>query len=460
MTARPLARLVSLGVVASLFALPTVSAQAQSAGDLQGLLRDTEIEAILHQDADPLFVAAGLDPKTITVALIGDKELNAFTSTGRFMGINTGLIQATKTPNQLKGVIAHETGHIAGGHAVREDEMARSALRPMLLTLGIAAAALLSGSPDSTDAAAAIASAAPGNGQIAALGYSREQESRADQAGVGFLEKAGESGKGLVDFFDNFRYQEVFAKAKQYAFFQDHPLSSERIDLLRSRVESLPHYKTVDTPEEIATHAIMQAKIDGFMNPRQALSKYKESDPSVAARYARSIALFQTKQPDEALKVLDTLLADQPKNPYFWELKGQILFEYNRAAEAEPAQRKSVELKPEAPLLMINLAQTLITLPDSAKHDEAIAVLRKALTVEDDNETAWHLLARAYGEQDQKGLNLWATAEEYYAGGDLAGARNYATRARGELAANSPEWRRVADILSQAAPRGGRGGQN
>jgi predicted Zn-dependent protease len=345
MTARPLARLIShrliLGaVVAGLLAAPLSGAQAQNAGDLQGLLRDTEIEAILHQDADPIFVAAGLDPKNITVALIGDKELNAFTSTGRFMGLNTGLILAAKTPNQLRGVIAHETGHIAGGHSVREDEMARSALKPMLLTLGIAAAALFSGSPDSTDAAAAIASSAPGNGQIAALGYSREQESRADQAAVGFLEKAGESGKGLVDFFDNFRYQEVFAKAKQYAFFQDHPLSSERIDLLRSRVEALPHYNTADTPEDIATHAMMQAKIDGFMNPRQALAKYKESDTSVPARYARSIALYQTKQPDEALKVLDTLLADQPKNPYFWELKGQILFEYNRAAEAEPAQRK------------------------------------------------------------------------------------------------------------------------
>jgi predicted Zn-dependent protease len=172
---------------------------------------------------------------------------------------------------------------------------------------------------------------------LGALGYSRDQESRADQAGAGFLEATGQSGRGLVEFFDNFRYQEVFDQSRRFAYFRSHPLSGDRIDALRSRVEKLPHYNAVDDPASLAEHEIMKAKLEGFINPGVAIVKYKENDRAFPARYARAIAYYQMKEPDRALKILDGLIAENPNNPYLWELKGQILFEFNRVKEAEGA---------------------------------------------------------------------------------------------------------------------------
>ena len=231
------------------------------------------------------------------------------------------------------------------------------------------------------DAAVALMGSAGQFGTLAALGYSREQEGRADQAGLGLLDKAGISGRGLVEFFDKFRYQEVFQEARRYAYFRSHPLSSDRIERLRSKAETLPDYDKVDSEEALAEHAIMKAKLQGFINPQRALIDYSEKDDSYPARYARAIAYYQTKDPDRAIRMIDELLLEQPENPYLWELKGQILFEFARAPEAEAPQRKSVELMPEAPLLRINLGQTLIALNDEAKLEEGIAELRKALTL-------------------------------------------------------------------------------
>jgi predicted Zn-dependent protease len=315
--------------------------------------------------------------------------------------------------------------------------------------MGLGVLAAIAGS---ASAAAGLATSAPYFGALGAMGYSREQESRADQAGATILEKAGLSGKGLADFFDNFRYQEVFDEARRYAYFRDHPLSSDRIEALRSRVEKMPHYNTPDTPEALAEHKIVQAKLDGFINPQTALVKYDEKDTSYPARYARAIAYYQMKEPDKALKRIDALLQDQPNNPYLWELKGQILFEFGRAPEAEAPQRRSVELKPEAPLLRINLGQTLIALDDPKKVDEGVVELKKALTQEDDNAVAWRLLAEAYDKRGQDGLARLATAEYNFAIGDATQARVFAMRAREKLNKNSPEWRRATDIVLVSEP--------
>jgi predicted Zn-dependent protease len=419
------------------------------AQDGMSLLRDTEIEEILHSSADPIFQAAGFDPKDVRILLIGDKDLNAFAAAGRQIGLNSGLILQTENPNQLKGVIAHETGHLSGGHPIRSDELMRAGLRPMLLTMGLGILAMAAGAPD---AGAALLASSAQFGTLGALGYSREQESRADQAGAGFLEKTGQSGKGLVDFFDNFRYQEVFQEARRFPYFRSHPLSSERIELLRGRVEKQSHYDAVDTPEDIARHEIMKAKLDGFLNPAQSLIKYKETDKAYPARYARAIAYYQTKDPDRAIKLIDELIAEQPDNPYLFELKGQILFEFARTAEAEEPQRKSVELKPDAPLLRINLGQTLINLDDAQKRDEGIAELKKAILQEDDNAVAWRLLAEAYDRRGDDGLARLATAEAYFSVGAEKEARVFAMRARELFEKNTVEWRRATDIVLASKP--------
>jgi predicted Zn-dependent protease len=365
------------------------------------------------------------------------------------MGIYTGLILESENPNQLQGVIAHEVGHLAGGHSARSGEMNAAGMKPFLLTMGLGVIAALAGAPD---AAAGIVSSAGYFGTLGAMGYSREQEGRADQAGAAILERAGLSGRGLVSFFDKFRYQEVFQEARRYAYFRSHPISSDRIEMLRQKVERMPHYHEVDDEAAMSEHAIMKAKLLGFMTPQAALNKYDEKDTSFPARYARSIAYYQLREPEKALKIIDLMLADQPENPYLWELRGQVLFEYGRAAEAEAPQRKSVALKPEAPLLRINLAQTLIALPERAKIDEGVVELKKALTQENDNAVAWRMLADAYDKQGEDGLARLATAEYNFHIGDQRQALVFAMRAREMLAKDTPEWRRATDIVLVSKP--------
>ena len=421
---------------------------AAQLGPGETLIRDTEIEEILHRDSAPIFKAAGIDPNGVQIVLVGSKEINAFAAPG-VMAVNTGLILQAKNPNELQGVMAHEVGHLAGGHSFRSADYSRAGMVPMILTMGLGVLAAIAGSGD---AAAGLISSAPYFGALGAAGYGREQEARADQAGATLLEKAGLSGRGLAEFFDNFRYQEVFAQYRRYKYFIDHPLSSDRIESLQNRVVTLAHYDVKDSPEALSEHEIMKAKLDGFINPQVTMTKYDEKDMSYPARYARAIAYYQMKEPDQALKRVDALLAEQPNNPYLWELKGQILFEFGRVPEAEAPQRKSVELKPDGPLLRINLGQTLIAVGDRKKTEEGIAELKKALTQEQDNAVAWRILAEGYDKHGDEGLARLATAEYDYNVGNMKLAREFAIRARERLPKDGPDWRRATDIVLVSKP--------
>ena len=416
-------------------------------------IRDTEIEEILHQESDPVFAAAGLNPKDVDIVIIQDKDLNAGTATGQLIGINTGLILRTENPNELAGVMAHETGHAAAGHPVRgEAEMQRAGLAPMILTLALGVLAAAAGA---TGPGLALATSAPTFGMLNALAYSREQESRADQAAVTYLERSGQSARGLVDFFDNLRYQEVFSEARRYKFFVDHPISGDRIDALRRRAVEQPHWGAVDSPPAIERHEIMKAKLAAFTDyPQQTFVKYKEGDRSFPARYARAIAYYRQLDTDRALRLIDGLIQDYPQDPYLFELKGQVYFESGRPKEAEAAHARSVELKPDAPLLRVNLAQAMLAQEDSHRADEAMTHLRKALTLEKDNSFAWRLMAQAYDAKGEGGEARLASAEEKFALGDNVQARIFALRARELLRRNTPEWRRATDIVLVSSPSG------
>ncbi len=414
------------------------------------IIRDTEIEEILHEEADPIFVAAGLDPKAVQIHLVESNEVQAFSAGGQQVFIYTGLILQTKNPNQLIGVIAHETGHIAGGHIARSGAFGRAALGPMLITIGLGVLAALAGSPD---AAAALVFSSGYFGELNALTYSREQESRADQAAATYLERAGVSGRGLVEFLDNFRYQEVFDDEKKYPFFRDHPLSDDRISALQVRVKQLSHFDDVDSPQAIARHAIMKAKLQGFIGGgAMVLSEYPPADTSFPARYARAISLYRQTEIEPALKEIDTLIAEQPTNPYLWELKGQVLFEAGRAREAEPAHRRSVELAPDAPLLRTNLAQALIAEGGAAQIDEAILHIRRSLSKEPDSPLSWRLLSEAYDAKNDPGMARLAAAEQNFYLGQMLNARTFAYNARELLKKDTPEWRRATDIILASKP--------
>ncbi len=444
--------LLATGALVALTALSlyTPVARAQSDDDSASIIRDTEIEEILHQDTDAVFQAAGLDPKSVKLLIIGTKDINAETASGPTILIYTGLIMETKTPNELIGVLAHETGHAAGGHIARSDEGVKNALKTFLLTMGLGLAAAAAGRPD---AGAGLMYSADYFATLNYLGYSRVQEADADQAAATYLEHAGISGKGLVDFFDTFRYEEVFDHAHQYPFFQSHPLTSDRIEALRVRVEKMPHYNTPDSPEAIEKHKLMVAKLKGFMNPPyQTLAEYKETDKSFPARYARAIAWYKADETDRSLKDIDALLADYPNNPYLYELRGQVLFDAGRIKESEAPYRKAVELKPNAPLLRILLGQTLESEEDKSKLDDSIAQLKRALDLENDNPDAWQYLARAYDAKGDPGMARLATAEQDYALGQLKDARVFAMRAREMLPKDTPQWRRATDIVLVSQP--------
>jgi predicted Zn-dependent protease len=441
---------LAVGAIATVWvALAAPVARAQDVPPVP-YIPDTEIEETIKAETAPVLAACGVDPRQVHFYLVPDKDLNAFTAGGTAIFINTGLIQETQVPNQLIGVVAHECGHISGGHAARSDEMMHAGLKPMLLTMGLGILAAAAGAPD---AGAALLMSSGYFGTLSVLKYSRVQEASADQAAATSLEKAGLSGKGLVEFFDNFRYQEVFADARRYKYFQSHPLTGDRIEALRRRVEVGKHYNDVDSPEAIARHDIMKAKLDAYMDPpQQTFMKYKETDTSFKARYARAIAYEQAKELDKSMQLIDALLADYPTNPYVWEVKGQIYFESGRPVQAEAANRRSVELKPDGPLLKINLAQSILAEERQGGPEEAVLLLKSALSEDKEEPLAWRLLGEAYDAKHMGGQARLAIAEYHYSLGDYNGAKAFAMRARELLPQNTPDWRRATDIVLVSKP--------
>jgi predicted Zn-dependent protease len=417
---------------------------AASPASAQSAIRDTEIEGIIYEWSAPVFTAMGLEPSEVEILLISDNDLNAFATRGRIMGLNTGLILKTRTANELLGVVAHEGGHIKNRHTLRDGAQG-AAMQPMLMTMALGALAIAVGAPT---AGAVLMGNSQYFGTLSALRYMTHQEGEADNTGVRALENAGESGRGLVSFFENFRSQEVFSDARRFPYFRSHPLSSARIENLRRFVAEQSNYDRVDSPERAAQHALILAKIHAFMDePNQTLRDYPESDASLPGRYARSIAWYRDGQTERALSAVDEMLAEQPENPYFWELKGQILFEEGRPGESIGAHQRSVELKSDAPLLRINLAHALIETRDPENLDQAIAELKRATILEDDNTMAWRLLSQAYASQGKEGEARLASAEMYFAAGAEREATQFALRARDMLRPGTTEWTRAMDIV-------------
>jgi predicted Zn-dependent protease len=442
-----------LAAVAALALLPSSLAPPALAQTPRiSVIRDTEIEELIHKEGEPMWRAAGLNPDNVKIVIMGDPDINAFTAGGQTIYVNTGLIQATKNPNQLVGVLAHETGHITGGHVARES-MYKPALATYLLTMGLGILAAVAGAPD---AGAGLLYSSDYFATLTALTYSRVQEASADQAAAGFLERAHMSGRGLVDFFDYFRYQEAFSDARKYRFFIDHPLTEERISSLQAKVEKSPYFSVVDGPEALAEHAVMVAKLKAFMNqPQQTFIDYKETDTSFPARYARAIAYYRALDTDKAIKLTDALIADYPNDretPFLYELRGQILFESGKPKEAAESLTKAVALKPNAPLLQIMLGQELLAQEDKSKIDEAIVHLQKALQLENDNAEAYFMLAQAWDAKGDAGRARLATAEQNFYLGQMKEARGFALRARESLAKDSPDYRKATDIVLASQP--------
>ncbi|TGY89603.1 M48 family peptidase [Marinicauda algicola] len=416
----------------------------------QSLVRDAETEILLRGYTDPLLIAAGLDPEAVDLYLVGDMEFNAFVTGGQNIFMNTGTIVISDQPNEIKGVLAHEIGHITGAHLARFGDASRSALATFALTLGVGLAAALAGEGR---AGAAIMASGSQFATLDMLRYTRAQEAGADQAALGYLEATGQSGRGLVTTFERFRFQEVMSQQRRMEYFRSHPLSSDRVAALRTRVEASPYADVTDSPEEVDALRRVQAKIIGFMvPPAQTFSRYPESDESVPARYARSVAWYKQGNLDRGRAELATLIAEEPANPFFHELEGQMLFESGRIEESIAPYRRAVDLMPESALLRIGLAGSLIAAGGPERLDEAKTHLRFALTEEPDNPLGWYQLSLAHQALGETAQAELATAERAYAVGNTVEAFQFAKRAQEDLEEGTPSWLRAAEIIAVAQP--------
>ena len=413
------------------------------------LIRDAETEHIIRQLAEPVFAAAGLDAASVKIHLVQDSALNAFVAGGQRIFIYTGLILATKDPGQMAGIIAHETGHIAGGHLARAQEALRDATAQSIIAIIIGAAGIAAGG---RNAGAAVIL---GGGEAAGrsfLQYSRIQESAADQAALRFLERTGQSARGLVEVLDLIGKQEPL-RAHQNPYTQSHPLSRERISALQANVARSPYADTAPHRDLVEAYARLRAKLGGYIEgTATTLRRFPETDQSVAARYARALAYHKIPDIDRALSEVDSLLTGGGAgDPYFNELKGQILYENGRIAESIAPYRRAVSFAPGEPLLLISLAQALNAMNQRGQFAEAVTHLEEAVRLDPGIPGAWLQLAIAYGRSERFGLSSLASAERAFLIGRLGEAQTHARRAQDQLAPGTPGSLRAQDIFNAAA---------
>jgi predicted Zn-dependent protease len=431
----------AIGLAASL-----VIAQAAAAGE--SIIRDTEIEADIRTMVTPIWKAAGLEPSSLHVYLVEDKQINSFVAGGQNEFINSGLIMRSETPNQLIGVLAHETGHIAGGHLTRFQEAARNASIEGIIAMVLAAGATVLGRGSGGGGALL---GAQGVAERAFMQYSITQEASADHAAMTFLDASGQSARGLLQFFQILQGEEMLAGIHEDPYLRTHPLTAQRIDYLRNHVEHSRFSNVPDSQTNIDLLKRIKVKLDAFVSPPSStLAAYPEKDQSVLARYARAIAYYRTPKLDKALPTIDGLIRDYPNDPYYRELKGQMLFENGRIAEAVQPYEDAVRLAPTAPLLRISLAQVYIESNDPKVNKRAIAYLNDAMRTEDKEAQGWHLLATAYGRDNQIGMAALALAEEGLASGKKKDAQQQAIRAKALLPKNSAGYNRAENVHSEA----------
>jgi predicted Zn-dependent protease len=414
-----------------------------------GLLQDTETERTLRSYEDPILKVAGLDPAAVKMYIVNDPSINAFVAEGQNIFVNSGLFIQLRTPNELIGVIAHETGHIAGGHLSRDTEAIKKATIPMLLSMvvGIAAAVMGAG-----QAAGMIMV----GGQQAAMAqfnsFSRVQEATADQMGQKFLRATHQSGVGMVHVFERMADEQARASMHPDALATDHPADRDRVVALQGIAESSPYYNVTDSPEAQHEFDMIKAKMIGYLAPvPDVLKLYPPSNLSKPARYARAMAYMRKPDLKMALGEINSLIKDEPDNPYFYEMLGQIYVEMSQPEKGLAPYQKSVDLLPDAPELRVALAAAQLATEKHALAQSAVDNLKIALQQDDEDIFAWYLVAQGYSILGNQPMADLATAERFYASGNAA-ALVFAQRAQRALPEGSADWQRANDIVAIVTP--------
>ncbi len=409
-------------------------------------IRDAETEAALRLYSKPILQAAGLSPEAVKIYIINDKSLNAFVAGGQKMFINTGLLVATKSAGAVIGVLAHETGHIAGGHLTRvgaaSERSSAQAIAGFLL--GGAAIALGQG-----ELGQAIAIGGQALGADSFLKYTRAQEGAADQAAMRLLDATGQSAQGLAAFLSMLQGQELLSPQYQDAYARTHPVTQTRIKALRAHMVKSSFSNTPIAPEIQAIHNRIRAKLIAFLDPpSRTLRRYKKTDLSIESQYARAIAFHKAARIDEAVKTMSSLLVKHPKDPYFLELMGQILFENGRIHESLPYYTAAAKFAPSSALIRVALAYAQIETNKPKLIKPAIENLQISLRYERYNPSTWRALAKAYGRQKNDLQASLALGEEALLLNDPSAATHFGRRVKKLAKRGSPEWLKGDDILA------------
>jgi len=446
----PLAVLLAATVVLGSF--PAGAAQENRGPPI---LRDTESEALLREYTRPILRAAGLEKQNIQMVIINDGAFNAFVADGRRIFVNYGAIMQSATPNQLIGVLAHETGHLAGGHLAKLRQQLANAQTQMIIATLLGAGALAVGASTgggNSGLANAGAAALAGPQEMirrSMLSYQRQQEENADRAGVKFLTSTGQSPKGMYETFKRFTSESLFAARGADPYLQSHPMPSERVASLEEFAHASPYWDKKDDPSLQLRHDMVRAKISAFMErPDTVNRRYPISDGSMPARYAHAISTYLHGDLRSALSQIDALIQQQPTNAYFYELRGQALMEGGRPAEAIAPLRKAVAMSGSAPLIEMLLGQALVATDNRAYTDEAISILRAAVARETEAPIGYTQLAMAYGRKGNYAEADLASAQAAFLRGDNKTARELASRAKTRFAIGSPGWVKADDIVA------------
>ncbi|MFY7746127.1 MAG: M48 family metalloprotease [Erythrobacter sp.] len=444
MRGRPNPLTVCLALLASLlFAVQPATAQS--------LLRDAETEQLLLDMAAPLIEASELEPGNVELVLINDNSINAFVAGGQVIYVHTGLLNAAETANEVQGVLAHELGHITAGHVVRFNERTKAANGISILSLLLGVGAALAGAGE---AGMGIIAA----GQQAALGsflaFNRDQEASTDLAGARYLSGAGISGKGMIKFFERLRGNEIragYSQADESAYGRTHPLTGDRIQVLRSLLEEDRAWNAEPDPDLQERFVRARAKLFGYLSePHRTLAVYPPRDTSVPARYARAYAYHKDARVDLALAETDALLAREPDNPWFLELKGQVLLESGRPRDALVPLRRATELTRAHPLIAGMLGHALIATEDKANFAEAENVLRASVQRDRYNPFAWYQLGVVYEARGDIPRARLASAEQQVMNRLYPQALANAQAAEAYLPYGSPDWIRAQDVALEA----------
>ena len=416
-------------------------------------VRDAETERLLKDYASPILRAAGFRDDSIQPILVNDKSFNAFVLDSKRIFVNLGVIMDAETPNEVIGVLAHETGHIAGNHLVRLRQAASNAqlLAVIGTVLGVSAIAIggVSNSTDSAKSAVAIIGGGTNIAKRTILAYKRSEETAADRAAITYLKKTKQSAKGLLKVFQRLRSNSRVSSNFTDPYILSHPLPSERISQLETIAKNSIYFNATDSENLQYRHDLVRAKLFGFTTkPSNITNYYPIKDNSVVANYARAVAKMRNGEIDGAIKTIDALINQQPKNPYFWELKGQALIKAGRAEQSIASFKQAMSLAPEEGLLQIWYGYALVASEDNNNLDEAVRNLTQGLGKESNSALGYRQLAIAKGRLGLQAEAELATAQEHMTIGSYNRAKQFAYKAREKFEKGSRNWILADDIVT------------